>query len=87
MWLAFFCDGERRVCLGGPLLPAFMVGVRAYGGEALLRLGFGVVDVEAALLVLPLEESECCMGVRLDIGEEDGADMGGTGRWWWLFGG
>ena len=73
--------------MGGPLVPAFMVGVRAYGGEVLLRLGFWVVDVEAALLVLPLEESECCRGVRLDIEEEDGADMGGAGRWWWLFGG
>ena len=52
-----------------------------------MRLGFWVVDVEAALLVLPLEESECCMGVRLDIEEVDGADMGWTGRWWWLFGG
>ena len=66
--------------MGGPLLPAGPVGARAYGGEALLRLGFWVVDVEAALLVLPVEESECCMGVRLDIGEVDGADMGGVGR-------
>ena len=66
--------------MGWPLLLAGPVGVRAYGGEVLLRLGFWVVDVEAALLVLPLEESECCRGVRLDIEEADGADMGGTGR-------
>ena len=73
--------------MGWPLLLAGPMGVRAYGGEVLLRLWFWVVDVEAALLVLPLEESECCMGVRLDIEEVDGADMGWTGRWWWLFGG
>lgn len=68
--------------MGRPLLPAFPLGLlRAYGGEVLLRLGlFAVVDVEATLLVLPLEEIECCRGVRLDIEEVDGADMGGTGR-------
>lgn len=68
--------------MGRPLLPAFPLGLlRAYGGEDLLRLGlFAVVDVEATLLVLPLEEIECCRGVRLDIEEVDGADMGGTGR-------
>jgi len=60
--------------LGRPL-PAFPLGIRAYGGEVLLHLGFAVVDVEAMLLVLPLEEIEC-----LDIEEVDGADMGGTGR-------
>lgn len=47
-----------------------------------------VDDVDAvALLVLPLEESECCMGVRLDSVDVDGADMGWPGRWWWLEGG
>jgi hypothetical protein len=58
----------------------FPLGLRAYGGEVLLRLGLAVVDVEATLLVLPLEEIECWMGVRLDVEEVDGADMGGTGR-------
>lgn len=68
--------------MGRPLLPAFPLGLlQAYGGEVLLRLGlFAVVDVEATLLVLPLEEIECCRGVHLDIEEVDGADMGGMGR-------